>query len=578
MFSHRTRRKLADFWTRTQPWVWSTLGLAALAFLWYFLATTGPGRAIDEEQVAAEMAPDNEELARRQAEVAELEARYKALAASGVITDEIVAIATDAVEKQRAIARSPRWGDYIQQQTLERLVGELDSMQARRQIERIDILLRAGEEHQSAMRLKEADESYRTALQLQRAINTGAASSRYKNYVREAELERALTSLQVYPLNAEKEAALAKARAAMEAKRFPDAVAAYTVARDALSRINRDFGRTPYADIAELDRIETEIASLNAADLAAEVDQREKAGDAAEAASDPTTAAAAYADALERQQQINRVFAKSRFVSSARIDALETKLQTARSQPLAAELARMDSAIAADLRARRLVAVEQVLPVALRLTEDLATQYPRSRYVDGALRIKLSYLGLKAAQIRAIQDEVFNRALPMVGVNNRVMLGSETPQGLYQDVMNTNPSRNPGRGMPVDSVNWNDASDFCQRLGWILGLPVRLPTAAEHRMALGEDAGEIRSAAGNGKIGTVDGGRMNKNGYRDLLGNVAEWLDAAPDANQAQLVGGSVMDTPEAMSLSRIPLETRSKTDRARHIGFRFVVDLHPEK
>jgi hypothetical protein len=263
---------------------------------------------------------------------------------------------------------------------------------------------------------------------------------------------------------------------------------------------------------------------------------------------------------------------KSRFVSSARINVLESKLQTARSQPLAVELARLDRSIGEDLRRRRLVAAEQALPEALRLADRLASEYPKSDYVDGDLRIKLSYLGLKAAELRSLQNEVFDRLLPLVGVRDRLLFGTETHQGLYQAVMNTNPSRNPGRAMPVDSVNWNDAQEFCTRLSWIMGVKARLPTEDEYRLALGEGGGDIRSSAGGGLVGATDAGRANANGYRDLLGNLAEWLDAPAGDTRAKLVGGSVMDTPEA--LAKVPVEELPKTDRSRHYGFRFVVEL----
>ena len=192
------------------------------------------------------------------------------------------------------------------------------------------------------------------------------------------------------------------------------------------------------------------------------------------------------------------------------------------------------------------------------------------------MRIKLSYLGLKSAELKSLQDEAFDRLLPMIGVQDRLLLGSEVPQSFYLAIMNSNPSRNAGRSMPVDSVNWNDAQEFCTRLGWIMGLKVRLPTLDEYRLALGSDGGEIRSSAGDGRVGTVDGGRANPNGYRDLLGNLAEWLDAPAASDRAKIAGGSYLDTPEA--ISKFPVEERAKVDRSRHIGFRFVVELPADR
>ncbi len=575
MLSYRQRLQLFEFWTASRPWIFGGLGVVLLVGVWILLANSGPGRAVKEVPKET-ISPTDPVLLRKIAAVAELEARYKTFAAADIVSDEALVVLAEAVEKQREIARSAVHGDYAQQQNLERLESEYDALRARRALGTIEQRVKDGDEDVKALRLVEAEAAYKEALQLQRAINTGAAPSRFKNYVREAEIEKSLTSLQVYPLNQEKDRALEKARAAMAEERWADALAGYNAARDALDRINREFGTTRFADLAGLDRIEAEIATLNAASIVKELDAKEAEGDAADRSGDTKAAAALYLEALTRQQQVNQLFARSRFVSSKRIETLETKLQTARSQPIAVELTRLDATISADLRRRRLVAAEQALPRALELTERLEKDFPRSRYVDGALRIKLSYLGLKRAEIKALQDQVFDRLLPLIGVNDRLMLASEVPQDIYQVVMNTNPSRNPGRSMPVDSVNWNDAQEFCTRLGWIMGTNVRLPTEAEYRGALGANPGEVRSSAGEGKVGTTEGGRANPNGYRDLVGNLAEWLNADPALDRAVLAGGSNLDSPEA--LAKFILESRSKVDRARHIGFRVVMELPADR
>ncbi len=515
---------------------------------------------------------DDPDLLKRITEVDALEAEYKTYAGAEVVSEEALEVLGEAVEKQRGIARSSMHGTFDQQRRLEGLESELDAGHAKRTVGLITQRMADGESEMQAMRMAEAEVAYKEALQLQRAINTGSAPSRFKNYVREVEIEKALVTLQVSPLHFEKEAALDKARKAITEERWSDALAAYTVARDGQARINRDFAKTRFADTSALDRVEAEIASLNAASIAKEMEEKEAVGDAYARAGDHKFAADNYAEALTRQQQINQLYARSRFMSSSRIETLETKLQTSRSFPLSEELARLDARISADLRQRRLVAAEQALPQALVLTDRLAADFPRSRFVDGANRIKLSYLGLKSAELKSLQDEVFDRLLPLVGVGDRLLLASEVPQGLYQAVMNTNPSRNAGRAMPVDSVNWNDAQEFCVRLSWILGTKVRLPTVDEYRVALGAGGGEVRSSAGDAKVGTVDGGRANTNGYRDLLGNLAEWLDAPLEADRATLAGGSYLDTPEA--ILRFPTEPRAKVDRARHIGFRVLVEL----
>ncbi len=575
MLSHRARYRLSHTWQTVRPWFLTTLGLIALVSLWLFLANVGPGRAV-EPIPDAPAKPGDPALVRLAAEVAELEKQYQVYATANITSDEALAVLQTAVERQRALVRASPRGDYTAQRDLERLQADLDTLEARRAVPRIEALQRDGEEALAAMQLDEASKAFREALDMQNRINGSSASPRFKNFVRVTTLEQSLTSLEVLPLVRERDAALARARAAVANQRWADALAGYISARDAQDRINREYRNTRHANLAEFDRLEAEIASLNAAGIASAVDAKEKAGDEAERAGDHAAAAVAYAEALALQQQINDRFSRSRFVSSPRIEAIDVKLQTARSQPLALELARLDASISDELRRRRVVAAEQLLPRAMELTAKLAADFPRSRSVDGNIRLKLNYLSLKRAELRRLQDEVYDRLLPLVGVNDRLLYSSETPQGLYQAVMNTNPSRNPGRMLPVDSVSWNDAEEFCARLGWIMGTQVRLPTLEELRIAHGAGGGDIRSSADGGRVAATDSGQPNRNGYRDILGNLAEWLAAPAGDDRAPVAGGSYLDTPEF--IATFPVEERPKLDRARHIGFRFLLVLPADR
>ncbi len=551
------------------------LGVLALAGLWWFLASVGPGSAVTP--VPDEPAkPDDPALVKLAAEVAELEKQYQVYAAANIITDEAFAVLNAALERQRALVRAAPRGDYTAQANLERLQAEFDTFEANRLNPQIEALQKDGDAAQAEMKLDEAEKAFREAITLQNRINGSSAAARLKNFVRVTRLEQSLTGLEVLPLVREKEASLAKARSAVTDERWADALSGYMSARDAQDRINREYSRTKYANLGELDRLETEIASLNAAGVAAKIDEKEKTGDSMARAGDHEAAASAYAEALALQQQINDRFSRSRFVSSPRIEALEVKVQTERSQPLAVELVRMDKAISDELRRRRVVAAEKMLPKAMELTDKISAEFPRSRSVDGGLRIKLNYLAVKREELRRLQDSVYDRLLPLIGVTDRLLLSTETPQDLYQAVMNTNPSRSPGRSLPVDSVSWLDAQEFCTRLSWIMGTPVRLPNEEEMRTAHGNGGGDVRSSADGGRVLTVDSGRPNRNGYRDVLGNLAEWSVASADSDQARIVGGSYLDTPEV--LLKFPTESRPKTDRARHIGFRFVVTLPPDR
>jgi Sulfatase-modifying factor enzyme 1 len=569
MFLRRFKFKFVQLWAQVGILVLSGLGVAALGFLWYFLATSGPS-PVDEVDKAPVLLSNDPKILRMIAEVDDLESKFNAFASAGTYTDEAIDFLDKAIDKQRQLLLYQLKPDYVQQEKLVRMQRIQDTAKATRTVGRVEQLTKDAEDAQAADRLADAEAKFKEALRLQRQINGGGADSKFKNYVRESTLEQSLGSLAAFPLHREKTAALKKADIAMSEQRWTDALTAYIAARDALERLNRDYGRTRYADPASMSRVQAEIESLNAAGMATKIDEMEKNGDDAEAAGDHEAATRSYSVALETQKAINTDFSRSRFVSSARVDSLDVKLQTARSQPLARELEKMEVAVREDLRLRRVVAAEQKLPSAGALTTRLATEYPRSRYVDGALRIRLSYLALKTSDLRKMQDEVYDHLLLMPGVSDRLMLGSEVPQGLYFMVMNTNPSRNPGRTMPVDSVNWNDANEFCTRLGWVLGTTVRLPTLDEYRVAVGSGGGDLRSSANGGRPGATDSGKPNEAGYRDLLGNLAEWLATDEASDKAVVAGGSYLDNPA--ELVALPTESRARVDRARHIGFRFVV------
>ncbi len=572
MPASRTKFHFSAFFRILKVWVLCGLGLAALGSLYYFLATVGPRRVGSASSKV--IAPDDPAVARLSDEISALEKQYREASDAHLITPESTEALAKAVEKQRELLRTFARAGLDQSTRLTRLETELDTVRAREKVLVIDQLEKDGEEFLKTGKIDQAGEELREGLRLQREINSSSASSRYKNYVRETSLTQAVAAVEAAPLHKEMEGALAMARQAAAEQRWADALTAYTAARDGQARINREYARTRYADLAGADRLSAEIESLNAAGIAAEIEAKEKTGDETMARRLSAEAAALFNEAETLQLQVNQNYPRSRFVSSQRIENLEVKRQTALSAGLADSLDDLDRTISRHLSRRQVVAAEQKLGDAGRMAEKLFNEYPKSRRLDGSLRIKLAYLSLRRPDLRTLQDEVYDHLLPLPGVADRLLLKTEVSQSLYVLVMNTNPSRNPGRSLPVDSVSWVDAQEFCTRLSWLLGTSVRLPTPDEFRVALGgEGGGEVWSSNNSeGHSHEVGLQKPNAAGFSELLGNLAEWCTAGPDADKAPIVGGSYLN--DSAMLMKVQTEFLVKSDRARHVGLRILVEL----
>lgn len=188
-------------------------------------------------------------------------------------------------------------------------------------------------------------------------------------------------------------------------------------------------------------------------------------------------------------------------------------------------------------------------------------------------------------------------------------------QDLYQEVMGRCDSRFKGAQLPVDSVTWMDAAEFCNALSrrtmrdevyQVCGKHVlidptangfRLPSEAEWEYVCsgGENTpiakGALNSVAwfgANARQTQVVGQlQPNANGLFDMLGNVWEWCNDWYEKRDANLVlidpvgpqdgmervvrGGSWEDL--AASISATYRSRRDPSTRSANLGFRIAVN-----
>ncbi len=163
-------------------------------------------------------------------------------------------------------------------------------------------------------------------------------------------------------------------------------------------------------------------------------------------------------------------------------------------------------------------------------------------------------------------------------------------QAQYQAIMGQNPSGFKGSDLPVDTVNWNDAVEFCQKLTQKTGQAYRLPSEAEWEYAcragtttpfhFGDTITTDLANYGNNRKQTTPVGTFPPNpwGLYDMHGNVWEWCqdvwhnnyNVAPTDGSAWETGGeSNRRVLRGGSWGNDPRYCRSGQRRRRDLDFR---------
>ena len=160
----------------------------------------------------------------------------------------------------------------------------------------------------------------------------------------------------------------------------------------------------------------------------------------------------------------------------------------------------------------------------------------------------------------------------------------EVTQKSYEKVMSSNPSAFKGGNYPVDSVNWNDAMAFCDKLtkmeqktgdlpkDFIYSLPTQ-----DQWMTLVDNASlddavtslNLRRRASTEPVGSL---KPDSLGLYDTRGNVMEWCSDPQDKPYRVLRGGA-WDTYIEIN-SRLEFREYSSPEKTKNdYGFRVVLE-----
>jgi hypothetical protein len=541
----------APVFERLRPWLIGLGAVVIMSGVYYFLATRGP-RAVGTASSRVESA-DEGELQKLSQEVDALEAVWREADAKGQgASREARATLASAVEKQSRLVRLDVRASPAQSERLRSLEQQVADAEVQETLNRLATLEAEALEARANNRHDEAMAKMRAALALIERVNRSNAAASRKDIPRESRLKLDLEMLEAEPLSKVVMNARARAERAAREERWDDVRAAFEEVRTAQARINREYPRTPFVDLAAEDQMEARIQSLQAAALSETMRDKVSGGEANALAGRHPEAARLYAQAFAAQEKINMQFPKSRQYSVSTLEDLEARRQTALSMEGLVQLENLDGEIARLLRDRDVAPALKKITESAEIAARLWREFPRSRRLDESLRERVDYRAAHVAGVAAIQEAVLTQLRALASQERRTvrLFVTEVPQSLYTRVMDKNPSRNTGDTKPVDSVNWLEAVELCRRLGWLLGREVRLPTEVQYRAVTGNETLAKEFVA--------------------LSGGVAEWLDAPISAPNASVAGGSYLDTPE--TLARFPVERIPKSERARHVGFRIVV------
>ncbi len=425
-----------------------------------------------------------------------------------------------------------------------------------------------------------AHERMKHAFERQKQINEQFPQSPHVNHGRATLLQRKSRYLIAEPIYQESLDLEAVADGHIKAMEWEAAEETLNNAINIQTDINRSYRGTKQASTLRLELLKTKLLGIQSGQSNLEIVALEEKADALKAQGEMLESAHCYQEAARLQGELNKNFPQSPHASSDRANYFLRKAQTAQSFELGRTIEANHARLEQILAERRTYDAVELIAQLSRDIQYMQDAHPRSSLFDEELKLKISYLAIIKNDLGFIQDRVYAMLLPVPEVEDWHMAKTEVTQVLYQFIMGENPSRNTGETKPVDSVSWLEAKDFCKRLGWILGKPVRLPTEHEFRQALGplryvvlekhvwsvSDAREIARPVGQKE--------PFSSGYYDLLGNLSEWLESIDqfDEEDAHHIGGHAGDRIEV--IFSVPRRSTSRAERNRLTGFRFVAKL----
>ena len=437
----------------------------------------------------------------------------------------------------------------------------------------------------SEKKYPEAERLFADAASIEYRITKEYPLADKKNHARANALDIRAKTMHAIPLQMRARLLEEEGEAALNAGHWPKANSRLSEALVIEKELWTNYRNVIVSNSVRIQRLGDLIATVNSAPEYERREQQSSEARQAEARNDWEAAARAWEGALVAHKTIIQNFPRSLYAGESVREEIAANLDNARAHPEFQKLLEDHAQMTRDVRSRNSERVPQIAKQALRRAERIRRDWPSNTLISDDFLNELRYMDLKAPAIPGVQSNLFKLLLPVPGSSANVrMMKTEVSQALYTFIMPFNPSALKNMEHPVESVDYNDANEFCRRLSLLLGLPVRLPTQAEFLAAAGTTTPDTVSAQAwliensSGAVHAVGRREANVAGFFDLYGNVAEWVSASetiaePRKEFEEFIAGGDCQTP-SYSFPADIFKKVARTEKSRTRGFRVIVEL----
>ena len=254
------------------------LGIVLVLGFFYFLTLLGPGKPVPPDLAYIDY---EEESVQILAESEKLEAEFEDEAASGIITEESLQKLRRAIRLQEIYINQARILDQAPTDRLNKLQRRIQDIEAQHWAELVEDLEKQAKSAEDANDPVRAMAAYKEAYDLQSKINSEYNMSKYRDIRKPIYFDRQVKMIEAKPLYMESLEVEKAARKAVEDQQWELAQEKFEKAISLVTRMHSEYPSSGYTDIARLQRMDIDLASLRSTKMQEQIESvLKKAADA----------------------------------------------------------------------------------------------------------------------------------------------------------------------------------------------------------------------------------------------------------------------------------------------------------